>query len=128
MAREDNRGRDRRRRDDDNAEPELVDKLVQINRVAKTVKGGRNFQFAVLAVVGDQKGHIGLGHKCAKEVATSIRGGIISAKPCTHQTGTKRARDRRARTRRPLRFCCVQRLPRGGLITAVETSLGGNVG
>ena len=58
MAREDQRegrgGRDRRRRDEE-PESELVDKLVHINRVAKTVKGGRNFQFAALAVVGDQK-------------------------------------------------------------------------
>ena len=80
MAREDNRGRDRRRRDDDNAEPELVDKLVQINRVAKTVKGGRNFQFAALAVVGDQKGRVGFGQGKAREVPEAIRKATDEAK------------------------------------------------
>ena len=80
MAREDNRGRDRRRRDDDNAEPELVDKLVQINRVAKTVKGGRNLQFAALAVVGDQKGRVGFGQGKAREVPEAIRKATEEAK------------------------------------------------
>ncbi|MBI1264203.1 MAG: 30S ribosomal protein S5 [Alphaproteobacteria bacterium] len=81
MAREDNRGgRDRRRKDEDNAESELVDKLVQINRVAKTVKGGRNFQFAALAVVGDQKGRVGFGQGKAREVPEAIRKATEEAK------------------------------------------------
>ncbi|MCC5997099.1 MAG: 30S ribosomal protein S5 [Oceanicaulis sp.] len=80
MAREDNRGGRGRRRDDDNAESELVDKLVQINRVAKTVKGGRNFQFAALAVVGDQKGRVGFGQGKAREVPEAIRKATEEAK------------------------------------------------
>ncbi|KAA5801538.1 30S ribosomal protein S5 [Alkalicaulis satelles] len=81
MAREDNRGgRDRRRREEDNADSDLVDKLVQINRVAKTVKGGRNFQFAALAVVGDQKGRVGFGQGKAREVPEAIRKATEEAK------------------------------------------------
>ena len=83
MAREDQRegrgGGDRRRRDEE-PESELVDKLVHINRVAKTVKGGRNFQFAALAVVGDQKGRVGFGQGKAREVPEAIRKATEEAK------------------------------------------------
>ena len=83
MAREDQRegrgGRDRRRRDEE-PESELVDKLVHINRVAKPVKGGRNFQFAALAVVGDQKGRVGFGQGKAREVPEAIRKATEEAK------------------------------------------------
>ena len=80
MAREENRGRDRRRKDENDGESELIDKLVQINRVAKTVKGGRNFQFAALAVVGDGKGKVGFGQGKAREVPEAIRKSTEEAK------------------------------------------------
>ena len=76
MARpSENRSRDR------NEEPsEFVEKLVAINRVAATVKGGRRFSFAALMVVGDQKGRVGYGHGKAREVPEAIRKATESAK------------------------------------------------
>ena len=75
------RGRGRGRRDDRNEEQsELTDKLVGINRVAKTVKGGKNFGFAALVVVGDQKGRAGFGKGKAREVPEAIRKATEDAK------------------------------------------------
>jgi len=56
-GREDNR----RRKRDEEQENEFIDRLVHINRVAKTVKGGRNMSFAALVIVGDEKGRVGFG-------------------------------------------------------------------
>ena len=52
---------------------DLVEKMVQVNRVAKVVKGGRQFGFAALTVVGDQKGKVGVGYGKAREVPLAIQ-------------------------------------------------------
>jgi small subunit ribosomal protein S5 len=59
---------------------DIVEKLVHINRVAATVKGGRRFCFAALMVVGDQKGRVGFGHGKAREVPEAIRKATEEAK------------------------------------------------
>ena len=78
------RGRDDRNRgnrggDEDGGE-ELIEKLVHINRVSKTVKGGKRFGFAALVVVGDGKGRAGFGHGKAREVPEAISKATAAAK------------------------------------------------
>ena len=70
------RNNDRRRQEDDG----LIKKLIQVNRVSKTVKGGRNMRFAALVVLGDGKGSVGLGMAKSKEVPEAIEKANAQAK------------------------------------------------
>ena len=72
--------RDDRRGGQDDGGEELIEKLVHINRVSKTVKGGKRFGFAALVVVGDGKGRVGFGHGKAREVPEAISKATASAK------------------------------------------------
>ena len=59
---------------------DLKERLVSVNRVAKVVKGGRNFRFSALMVVGDENGHVGVGMGKAAEIPEAVRKGVEDAK------------------------------------------------
>ena len=68
------------RRNKEEAPSEFVEKVVSLNRVSKTVKGGRVAKFSALCVVGDGKGRVGFGMGKASEVSEAIRKGLEDAK------------------------------------------------
>jgi len=69
---------EKRERREENSE--LKEKVVAINRVAKVVKGGRNFRFSAVVIVGDEAGHVGIGNGKAVEVPDAIKKAIENAK------------------------------------------------
>src|SRR3970040_3205868 len=71
MANEQPRGRDRDRNREE-VDDGTIEKLIAVNRVSKTVKGGRQFTFTALTVVGDGAGRVGFGYGKAREVPTAI--------------------------------------------------------
>ena len=89
-GRDGNRGRREGPRDE--AGEELIEKLVHINRVSKTVKGGKRFGFAALVVVGDGKGRAGFGHGKAREVPEAISKATASAKKAMIRVPLKEGR------------------------------------
>ncbi|SDZ18217.1 30S ribosomal protein S5 [Tindallia californiensis] len=73
----------------DASQLDIKEQVVDIRRVTKVVKGGRNFRFAAIVVVGDENGHVGIGSGKAMEIPDAIRKGIDDAKKNMIQVPTK---------------------------------------
>src|ERR1700761_3863710 len=91
-GRDGNRGRRDNNRGGEDGGEELIEKLVHINRVSKTVKGGKRFGFAALVVVGDGKGRSGFGHGKAREVPEAISKATAAAKKAMVRVPLKEGR------------------------------------
>jgi len=74
------RGRDRDRNREEKVDDGMIEKLVAVNRVSKTVKGGRQFTFTALTVVGDGAGKVGFGYGKAREVPVAIQKSMEQAR------------------------------------------------
>lgn len=74
------RGRDRDRNREEKVDDGMIEKLVAVNRVSKTVKGGRQFTFTALTVVGDGDGKVGFGYGKAREVPVAIQKSMEAAR------------------------------------------------
>ncbi|MBU0767798.1 MAG: 30S ribosomal protein S5 [Proteobacteria bacterium] len=64
----------------ESAESEYIEKVIKISRVSKVVKGGKNFSFNAMVIVGDGKGHVGMGFGKSNEVVEAIKKGVMKAK------------------------------------------------
>ena len=90
------RGRDRDRNREEKVDDGMIEKLVAVNRVSKTVKGGRQFTFTALTVVGDGAGKVGFGYGKAREVPVAIQKSIEQARKGMSSTAPM-----------PLRACSI---------------------